>query len=184
MNKEIKLHLGCGQRYLSGYIHIDQIKSDMIDYQQDISKLPQFEDNTVDLIYCCGAIAYFDREEVKNVLAEWRRVLKFGGSLKLSTQNFESIVQVYRISNNINSKGILGPLFGKWPIGNNEYIYQRTVYDFNSLKLVLQECNFNYVKEYDCDEFLPYYYDDYSKARIPHMDKNGIQMCINIEGIK
>ena len=121
-NKEVKLHLGCGNRHLDGYIHIDLDTYPHIDYVQDIRELPMFMDETVDLIYSCGAIQYFDRDEVKIVLKEWRRVLKKNGILRISVPDFESIVKVYlQNGKNLDARGILGPLFGKWMIKSNCY---------------------------------------------------------------
>ena len=185
-DKEVKLHLGCGNRHLDGYIHIDLDTYPHIDYLQDIRELPMFMDETVDLIYSCGAIQYFDRNEVKIVLKEWRRVLKTDGILRLSVPDFESIVKVYlQNGKNLDARGILGPLFGKWLIKSNSsdrYIYQTTTYDYKSLRTLLNDCSFKYVKRYDWREVLPSHYDDYSMAYIPHMDQeNGLQICLNVE---
>ena len=60
MPKMVKLHLGCGKRYLPGYIHIDVEDGEHIDYCLDIKSLKIFENNSVDIIYSCGAIVYFE----------------------------------------------------------------------------------------------------------------------------
>jgi len=79
MCREIKLHLGCGKRYIPGFIHIDLDDNPHIDYRSDISNLSMFEDNSVDLIYSSATFQYFDRDEIYQVLKEWNRVLKPGG---------------------------------------------------------------------------------------------------------
>lgn len=94
---EIKLHLGCGKRYLPGYIHIDLADYPHIDYKHDIKTLPMFEDCSVDLIYASHVIEYFDRIEVITVLKEWYRVLKEGGILRIAVPDFEALVQVYMV---------------------------------------------------------------------------------------
>jgi len=78
----MKLHLGCGKRFLKGYLHIDIDLHDHIDIQTSIDKLPMIQDSTVDVIYTCGVLEYFDIEEVNTVLQEFKRVLKVGGILK------------------------------------------------------------------------------------------------------
>ena len=74
---EIKLHLGCGHRFLEGYVHVDIDNLPHIDYPNtDLGNLSMFKDYSVDLIYSCGSFEYYDREEAVYVLREWRRVLK------------------------------------------------------------------------------------------------------------
>ena len=74
--KEVRLNLGCGKRYIPGFIHIDLDDFPHIDYKSDVSDLSMFGDNSVDLIYSSHTLEYFDRVDVLNVLKEWRRVLK------------------------------------------------------------------------------------------------------------
>ena len=113
MGREIKLHLGCGKKFIPGFIHIDLADYPHIDYKRNISDLSMFEDNSVDLIYCCHAVEYFDREEVRNILKEWYRVLKKGGILRVAVPDFEAIVKVYLKYKDLNHRGILGPLYGR-----------------------------------------------------------------------
>ena len=54
--EEVKLHLGCGKKYIPGFIHIDLDDYPHIDYRHDISSLPMFANNSVDLISCCLAL--------------------------------------------------------------------------------------------------------------------------------
>ena len=52
---DVKLHLGCGDRYLPGYSHIDLDNKPHIDYPNtNIAKLNMFLDDEVDVIYNCG----------------------------------------------------------------------------------------------------------------------------------
>ena len=51
MNDVKKLHLGCGERYLSGYIHVDINKLDHIDIVTSVDNLDMFEDDSIDEIY-------------------------------------------------------------------------------------------------------------------------------------
>ena len=104
--KKVNLHLGCGKRYLPGYIHIDINEYPHIDYNHDIKTLPMFSDKSVDLIYTCGTFEYFDRYEAINILKEWSRVLKPKGILRISVPDFDSIVKVY-LQNDKNLDGVV-----------------------------------------------------------------------------
>lgn len=181
-----KLHLGCGKRFLPGFIHVDLADYPHVDYKHDIRDLSIFSDNSVDLIYCSHALAYFDRDEVKDVLVEWRRVLKTNGVLRLATDDFEAIVKVYLRYKDIEK--LLGALYGKITIENidgKKTIYQKTTYDFKSLKILLESTGFRNVKRYDWRKTIHKDYDDYSQAYIPHLCKEtGILLSLNVEAQK
>jgi predicted SAM-dependent methyltransferase len=187
---KIKLHLGCGKKYLPGYIHVDLDNGSHIDYPNtDMSKLSMFKDNEVDLIYNCGTFEYFDLQDAPKVLQEWYRVLKPGGVLQISVPDFESVVKVY-LSNgkDILGEGILGLIYGRWPIkdinNDDQILYHKMIYDFKSLSNILSKAGFKNIKPYNWEDTLPSDYDDYSKAYVPYKDKNGIQMMLNLECIK
>ena len=178
----MKLHLGCGKRYLEGYIHIDIADFEHIDHKIPVHNLSIFEDGSISEIYASHVIEYFDRDEVLNLLAEWKRVLKDGGLLRIAVPNFQELINVYKMSGNLDS--IIGPLYGKWEIGESNSIYHKTVYDFKSLSNTLSNVGFKNINKWDWrtvfNENLEF--DDHSQAYFPHMDKNnGIHVSLNIE---
>jgi predicted SAM-dependent methyltransferase len=181
----IKLHLGCGNRYLPGYIHIDINDSvPFLDYCTTIDDLSMFEDNSVDEIYNCGVIGYYDREQVEDLLTEWNRVLKKDGVLRISVVDFEKQVQLY-LKSGLDSTGVLGPIYGKWGYydksGQKCYVYKKTSYDYDSLKSILEKQGFADYSRYSWKDFLPENYDDYSAAYVPHKDESGTHIMLNIE---
>lgn len=183
----MKLHLGCGKRYIPGFVHIDLNDFPHIDYKQDIRSLPMIKSDSVDLIYFCHGIEYFDRIEIVDVLKEWKRVLKKGGVLRLAMPDFEALVKVYIKYKDLNK--VLGPLFGRWEINETskkaEVLYHKTVYDFESVKKTLESSGFTLVRRYDWRKTVNKDYDDYSQAYVPHMDKeHGLLISLNVEAVK
>ena len=153
-----------------------------IDYQHSIDTLPMFEDDYADLIYASHVMAYFDYVEIIAVLEEWRRVLKPGGVLRLSTPDFEKIIQVY---NDILDLSLMfGFIYGRYET-NNGFVYYRMIYDYTTLKKTLIKAGFKSVHRYDWRKTVHKDYDDYSQAYLPHMDKeNGVMMSLNVEAVK
>ncbi len=179
----MKLHLGCGKRYIPGFAHVDFSDYAHIDYKRDIGDLSMFEDGMASLIYASHALEYFDREEVKGVLSEWRRVLKEKGILRLAVPDFEALIKIYKDQEDLNR--ILGPLYGRWEAIPGKWIYHKTAYDFTSLKDLLESNGFRDVRRYDWRETVHKDRDDYSQAYIPHMDKeNGLLISLNVEAAK
>lgn len=181
-----KLHLGCGKRYIPGFVHVDLDDFPHIDHRTPLNDLSMFADGSVELIYCCHALEYFDRVEVRAVLAEWHRALQSGGTLRLAVPDFKALVEVYSLYGDLNK--IIGPLYGRFEISSPEgetTIYHKTIYDFASLKTILEENGFSNGRRYDWRHTLHKDYDDYSQAYVPHMDKeNGILISLNVEAEK
>jgi predicted SAM-dependent methyltransferase len=179
----MNIHVGCWTRNIPGFINVDLVDLPHIHHKRNIDDLSVFEDNSADLIYSSHNFEYFDRVDAKRVLAEWRRVLKPGGLLRLAVPDFEKLIHIYQQTGDIHK--ILGPLFGRMGIHTStgdQTIYHKTVYDFNSLKLLLEESGFGNVRRYDWRETIHRNYDDHSQAYFPHMDKeNGILLSLNIE---
>lgn len=178
-----KINIGCGWRnFGDDWIHIDGGNYEHLDYN-DISNLVQFDDNSVELIYASHVIEYFNREEVIPLLTEWKRVLKPYGVLRLAVPNFPVLAKLY-LQKKISLNQILGPLYGKMPMGS-ETIYHKTTYDFYSLKKLLGSLDFCNVRQYDWRNTEHSQFDDHSQAYIPHMDKeNGTLVSLNVECLK
>lgn len=183
MTDKVQLHLGCGKRFVPGFVHVDIADFPHIDYRAAIEALPMFAESSVDLIYCSHAFEYFDRVEANQVLAEWRRVLRPGGILRLAVPDFEALVKVYLQYRQLDL--VLGPLYGRIEIetGREEAVlYHKTVYDFASLRAVLEDAGFTNVRRYDWRDTVHCDYDDFSQAYIPHMHKEqGILISLNVE---
>lgn len=182
----MKLHLGCWHRYIPGFVHVDLCDLPHIDYKSSIERLDFIKSNTADLIYCSHAFEYLDRDQAVVALTEWHRVLKPGGILRLSVPNFESLINIYQKTGDLNK--ILGPLFGRMVIENSDpkvVIYHKTVYDPTSLINLLSKSGFIDSAEWDWRVTEHSHIDDHSQAYFPHMDKaNGLKVSLNIQATK
>lgn len=89
----MKLHLGCGQRYLKGYINIDfpasehsvQEKS-VADIQADITQL-SYPASSIDEVRLHHVFEHFTRPVACGLIAGWRSWLKPGGILHIEVPN-------------------------------------------------------------------------------------------------
>jgi predicted SAM-dependent methyltransferase len=176
----MKLHLGCGNKFIPGYTHIDIVPHEHIDHVSSIDNLSFIQNNSVEVIYTCHVLEHFKRSQTKSVLTEWFRILTPGGILRLSVPDFESICKVYSKTKDINL--VIGPLFG-----GQTYLYNihYNIFDFQSLSALLRDVGFKSVQKYD--PFLTEHasVDDYSRAYIPHMDfQNGTCISLNVEATK
>lgn len=157
-----------------------------IDFKSRIDELPFLGDGSAELIYCSHAIEYFDRDDAKRVLREWRRVLAPGGVLRLAVPDFVALVALYQKTGELAR--ILGPLYGKMGIATPQgpvTLYHKTVYDQTSLTALLQECGFIDIDRWDWRGTEHAHVDDHSQAYFPHMQKEtGMLISLNLQASK
>ena len=180
----MKLHLGCGKRFLPGYVHVDIESYDHVNFVAGIDNLEFIESESVTEIYSSHSFEYFDRYQANEVLKEWRRVLTPGGAIFLTVPNFSALVEIYSMTGDLNA--VIGPLFGRWD-NSGQILYHRTVWDLATLQLALESCGFDQVETFNPIEYLAgidLQYDDYSLAFFPHMKREGIRVSLAVKAIK
>lgn len=181
----LKLHLGCGKRNIPGFTNVDICDLPHIHYRQNAGDMSNFADNSVKLIYSSHMLEYFDRTEAEGVLKEWRRVLVSGGTLRIAVPDFEALVKAYERYGDIEV--VLGPLFGRMSVSTTSgehFIYQKTAYDFRSLKTLPESVGFTNVHRYDWRHTIHKDFDDHSQAYLPPLDKEqGLLISLNVEAI-
>jgi predicted SAM-dependent methyltransferase len=126
----MKLNLGSGQLRLEGYINVD-LFDPTADLKCDIRKLP-FDDCTVDEIIASHVIEHFDHMEAFSVLAEWKRVLKVGGTLIIETPELLGTMRKFLAADERLRCDMYGHIFstpwidGQW----HKFIYTPQQLDF------------------------------------------------------
>ena len=178
--KSMKLHIGCGKKFLEGYKHVDIIPYSHVDYECDASDLKMIGDEAATEIYACHILEHVKRSVVTDVLVEWYRILKPNGQLRIAVPDFSAIVDEY--VKNRDLRTLQGLVFGGQTY---DYNYHHVAFDFDMLKDLLEGAGFTGVDRYDWREFLPPNYDDYSRAYLPHMNfENGRHMSLNVVATK
>ena len=176
----MKLHLGCGNKRIEGFLNIDVRYQPNVDYIDNIKFLRKTPNNSVELIYASHVLEHFSRWDYMSVLQRWYETIKPNGILRIAVPDFEQLCKYYIETKEIRK--ISGMLYGGQDYEQN---YHYWCWDFISLKEDLEKIGFKNVTRYDwrltehCD------IDDYSQSYFPHLDKkNGILMSLNIEATK
>jgi predicted SAM-dependent methyltransferase len=176
----IKLHLGCGQKFLEGWLNIDKIPCKSAVVVDDVATLDTVQDGSADLIYACHVLEHFGRHEVESVLSCWNRKLKNGGRIRIAVPDFEAVCKRYLEKREIRE--VTGFICGGQ---RNEHDYHKMIFDFESLGLLLQKSGFEQIVRYDWRETDHAWLDDYSQSYLPHMQKEtGMLMSLNVEATK
>ena len=103
-----KLHLGCGNHLLDGWINTDnnldqktkfvRLKAHPSGYKKylDVTKPFSMEDNEVDYIFSEHLIEHIQYHEGKFMLDECYRVLNNRGKIRISTPDLAFLINLYR----------------------------------------------------------------------------------------
>jgi predicted SAM-dependent methyltransferase len=175
----INLHLGCGSINHPKFINIDGLSAPHIHYVRPIDDLSIFKDNSVDLIYACHCLEHFLYAEVPKVLAEWFRVLKSGGILRLSVPNFDLLLDVYRENgNDLNT--IILPLMGGQ---DYKFNFHMAVFNRANLESFLKNAGFKQAQEWQPGSCELTTFNDWS-ARKALINGKYYSINLNIEAIK
>lgn len=118
MMKELKLHLGCGNNKIKGWINIDKYRK--ADIKDDIIILKQFKNETISEIYISHVIEHLEPEDFIIGLKRWYKILKIGGILIIRCPNGEYYLNRYLNSSSkeklkdiiSNKEGFIRNIFG------------------------------------------------------------------------
>lgn len=180
----VKLHLGCYNVKIPGYINVDirpEVKPDVV---EDVFKLESFKDNSADIIYICHVLEHASREEALAALQRYYQILKPGGILRVAVPDIEACIQVYTWTGNLDF--IRSSLWGSQ---RHDYDYHKAGWDFNALKNDLQQIGFGNIYRYNWWNTEHAKIDDYSSAYYPYkitpQSKNtSLLISLNVEARK
>ncbi len=178
----MKLHLGCGPRYIPGWVHMDARPAPHVDIVGPVERLP-LADASVSFIYASHILEHFDRHHYKAVLAEWYRVLASQGVLRLAVPDFAACAAIYYergLEDGLS--GLVGLIVGGQ---RNGYDYHKMIFDEDYLRDDLLEIGFGEVRRWDWRATEHAAVDDYSQSYLPHLHKDdGRLMSLNLEAVK
>ena len=148
--KNLKLHLGCGEKHLEGYVNVDHRKTCATDLVCDITKLP-YPENSAEVIETYHVIEHVPRHAFPVVLVSWYKILVPGGKLIIECPDFDTIVKEY--SNGKQNR--IDDIFGLQRFAGDAHHFG---YNFKMLEGLLRKAGF-----IDIQKKLP---QDYHAGRI------------------
>jgi predicted SAM-dependent methyltransferase len=145
----MKLHLGCGEKYLEGYINIDfpvgehTVMNPHADLFADVTTL-SYPDNSIDEIRSHHLFEHFSRPEALKLLARWRSWLKPDGLLIIETPDFATSAALFLITTSMRrkmqlSRHIYGSQEANWA-------YHKDHWDKEKFSFVMKKMGFKNFK--------------------------------------
>lgn len=93
-----KLHLGCGNVILDGWINYDNYPYPNVTAHDLLETALPHADNSIEFIYSEHFIEHGHKQKMINLFVECIRVLRPGGVMRLSTPNLSHLVNKYHNS--------------------------------------------------------------------------------------
>ena len=178
--QDLKLHLGCGNKHILGFINIDARPLDGVDVVSDIKTLPDYSNDSISLIYASHVLEHVGRNEYMAVLTRWHQILQPSGTLRIAVPDVEQVFNHYQKFGDL--KLLRGLLWGGQTYPQN---YHYMGWDFATLSDDLKHVGFRDICRYDWQKTEHANIDDFSQCYLPHMDKeHGMLMSLNIEATK
>lgn len=172
----LKLHLGCGNRRLEGWVNIDSRAEVGPDMVMDATNL-QYPDGSVDEIYACHVLEHI--ETPAKALVEWHRVLKYHGLLMLAVPDIGNIAKA--LVAGVHLARVRGLIWGGHKYtGDLHY----NGWDFESLAVVLRSFKFYDISKWSPYHELPEGYHDFSYAVLYGDDNQNWSMSLNVAARK
>lgn len=178
----MRLHLGCGQRFIPGFYHIDLAEGPHIDRVGKVEDLSFLASDSVEMIYASHVLEHFGRHVYRDVLVEWHRVLRPDGVLRIAVPDFGQCAHLYCEGRLVKLNEIVGLICGGQRDAND---YHKMIFDETSLTDELRSIGFREVRKWDWRSTEHASIDDYSQAYLPHLDKeHGTLVSLNLEAVK
>ncbi len=150
-NRPQHLHLGCGPKYLKGFVNIDANPFNNIDLWLDVRNGLPFPANCADSVYSTHMFEHFYPDELQQLLKECFRVLKPGGGIRLIVPSLTSAIVAYAEKRSDwfyddypRHFDSLGGRFSNFVFCDGQH---RTAFDLSYLEEVLRAAGFRDVEE-------------------------------------
>ena len=167
------LHIGCGDNVLpKPFLNLDSRKRKGA--KQGKAYPLKFKSNTFDLVYASHVLEHFKKKNVLNILKDWVRVLKPGGTLRISVPCFENLSKIYKIDKNIDN--IIGPLMGGQTYKEN---FHFNIFNRKKLSLLMSQADLEAIHPWDYRRTCHSKFWDFSQATTHEMP-----ISLNLEGRK
>lgn len=149
--RRLDLHLGCGIRYLAGFVNIDANPARKTDVWLDVRCGLPFADHSVDSIYSTHMIEHLYPDELEKLLRACARVLKPGGGMRIIVPSLSNAILAFQqkrhdwfyddFPRHFDS---LGGRFSNFVFCDGQH---RTAFDLSYLDEVLRKAGFQEVVE-------------------------------------
>jgi len=148
---ELHLHLGCGPKYLPGFVNVDANPLRKIDLWLDVRCGLPFPANSVSSVYSTHMVEHLYPDELESLLRECVRVLKPGAGLRIVVPSLRNAVLAYQRDRTDWFPSDFPHHFDSTGGRLSNFLFcdgqHRTAFDFEYLCEILSKAGFRHVEE-------------------------------------
>jgi len=149
--RALHLHLGCGAKYLPGFVNVDANPLRKVDLWLDVRCGLPYRANSVASIYSTHMIEHLYPDELERLLGECARVLKPGGGLRIVVPSLRNAILAYQDNRHDWFPGSFPRHFDSVGGRFSNFLFcdgqHRTAFDFGYLQELLRKAGFARVEE-------------------------------------
>ena len=148
---DLKLHWGCGRKKKEGWVNVDGWASAATDLVYDLRNRMPLADGSVAMIFTEHVFEHFTFADGEKIAADFHRVLKPGGTLRLIVPDLQTFAERY-VAGDREFMANFHPQARHLGEGLNNIFYghfHRGIYDYPMLEDLLKRVGFSAVRKAD-----------------------------------
>lgn len=151
---DAKLHLGCGEHILAGWINADGRAAPGVDWVCDFhgDGLTTIPDNSLVHVYTSHVIEHIFTDKLPGVLAHLRRALQPGGLLTIATTDLDGIYR-NRYLEPRNGAAWESAMFGHATSDADPYQMHRDCFTYSKLTRLLLVAGFRQARSWEPQQY-------------------------------
>ena len=177
-NSGLKIHLGCGNINLQGWLNIDARDFKHVHIISDGFDLTQFKENSIAEFYLCHVLEHFSFNETHNFLSKLYKLLKPGGLLRISVPDIEKLYILYNKQKKLSI--VKNAIMGGQNYPND---FHKSIYDHQELKNILEKNSFKNVSSWKTKDVFGQSIGDWSDGVYKYNMQN-YDISLNLVGEK
>ena len=150
--KALKIHVGCGQKHLRGWLNLDGTLTPAADAVLDLYQMQHVPSGVASWIYWSHGPEHIHPDKLPGVLRELKRILVTGGRLTVATIDLRGIWENRFVSQK-NGGAWNAALYGETDSTHHPFLAHRQAFTQETLLVLMARCEFRNVRRWALAEY-------------------------------
>ena len=175
--ERMMVNVGCGSFSNDDFVNVDANPGWNIHHFARVDRRLPFKTGTVDLLYASHVLEHISWKRTPEVVAEWVRVLRPGGMLRIAVPDFDALYEYYKLSDL--------PTVLPYLAGGQDYFLNTHLAFFNEqlLRKLMEDAGCRDIRRWKWGESKETSLPDSSRT-VAKVGEKTVQISLNLEGRK